>query len=128
MIRSYSDHSANERTFLAWLRTAVAVVAFGVVIEKLNLFVLAVARTSAVDAASRERLERLSGPIGRYDGLALIVVGIVLIVVAAVRFIRIERLIDDRDEHAVGSARTEMIVSAVLVLIVAGLSIYLAVS
>jgi putative membrane protein len=121
MIRSYSDHSANERTFLAWLRTAVAVVAFGVVIEKLNLFVLAIASGSSVDAASRERL-------GRYDGLALILVGIVLIVVAAARFIRIERLIDDRDEHTVGSARTELIVSAVLVLIVAGFSIYLAVS
>jgi hypothetical protein len=24
MIRGYSDHAANERTFLAWVRTAIA--------------------------------------------------------------------------------------------------------
>ena len=25
MIRDYGDHAANERTFLAWLRTSIAV-------------------------------------------------------------------------------------------------------
>ncbi len=34
MIRGYSDHAANERTFLAWVRTGIAVIAFGFVIEK----------------------------------------------------------------------------------------------
>jgi putative membrane protein len=43
MIRDYADHAANERTFLAWLRTGMAVVAFGFVIEKFNLFVLTLA-------------------------------------------------------------------------------------
>jgi putative membrane protein len=28
MIKRYSDHAANERTFLAWVRTAIAVMAF----------------------------------------------------------------------------------------------------
>jgi putative membrane protein len=28
MIRDYSDHAANERTFLAGLRTGIAVIAF----------------------------------------------------------------------------------------------------
>ena len=39
MIGGYSDHAANERTFLAWVRTGIAVIAFGFVIEKFNLFV-----------------------------------------------------------------------------------------
>jgi hypothetical protein len=26
VIRNYSDHAANERTFLAWVRTAIAVI------------------------------------------------------------------------------------------------------
>ena len=38
MIPGYSDHAANERTFLAWVRTGIAVIAFGFVIEKFNLF------------------------------------------------------------------------------------------
>jgi len=38
MIRDYTDHAANERTFLAWVRTGIAVLAFGFVIEKLTCF------------------------------------------------------------------------------------------
>jgi putative membrane protein len=33
MIRGYSDHAANERTFLARVRTAIAVIAYGFVID-----------------------------------------------------------------------------------------------
>jgi len=43
MIRRYSDHAANERTFLAWVRTAIAVMAFGFVIERFDLFLQAIA-------------------------------------------------------------------------------------
>jgi uncharacterized membrane protein YidH (DUF202 family) len=38
---SFTDHSSNERTFLAWLRTGIAVVGFGFVVEKFNLFITA---------------------------------------------------------------------------------------
>src|SRR5208282_5460252 len=38
MIRNFRDHSANERTFLAWVRTAIAVMAFGFIVEKFDLF------------------------------------------------------------------------------------------
>ena len=48
MIQSFSDHAANERTFLAWVRTGIAVIAFGFVIEKFNLFVLTLARTAGL--------------------------------------------------------------------------------
>jgi putative membrane protein len=37
MIKRYSDHAANERTFLARVRAAIAVVAFGFVIERFDL-------------------------------------------------------------------------------------------
>ena len=62
MIRNFSDHSANERTFLAWVRTAIAVMAFGFLVEKFDLFLelatrciagrhSVVARTMAVASA-----------------------------------------------------------------------------
>ena len=38
MIPRYSDHAANERTFLAWVRTAIAIMAFGFLVEKFDLF------------------------------------------------------------------------------------------
>ncbi len=126
MIRGYSDHAANERTFLAWVRTGIAVIAFGFVIEKFNLFVLTIASATSPEAAQRLHIERLSGPLGRYDGLALILGGLALIVFATVRFVRTGRLLDDSETHSAGSVRTELIVSAVLVLLIAGFGAYLA--
>ena len=123
MIQSYSDHAANERTFLAWVRTGIAVIAFGFVIEKFNLFVLTLARTAGL--GNRVQLERLSGALGRYEGLAFIAGGIALIVLAAVRFMRTTALIDDARTHSAKSVRAELIVSATLVVLIAGYSIYL---
>ncbi|MDQ2753908.1 MAG: DUF202 domain-containing protein [Bacteroidota bacterium] len=34
-----SDHLANERTFLAWIRTSIAMMGFGFVIVKFALFI-----------------------------------------------------------------------------------------
>ena len=92
MIRGYSDHAANERTFLAWVRTGIAVIAFGFVIEKFNLFVLTIASSTSAEVAHRLQFERLSGPLGRYGGLALIIGGLALIV-AANRALRPHRAI-----------------------------------
>ncbi len=100
MIRGYSDHAANERTFLAWVRTGIAVIAFGFVIEKFNLFVETVLISAPGEAARQLRLERLSGPIGHYGGPALIFVGLALIAIAAARFTRTGRLLDDSETHS----------------------------
>jgi putative membrane protein len=125
MIPGYSDHAANERTFLAWVRTGIAVMAFGFIIEKFNLFVLAMANAGSPDAGHRSHLERLSGPLGPYDGLALVLFGLALIVVAATRFVRTGRRLDDSEMHAAGSVRAELILSILLALFVAGLSVFL---
>jgi len=125
MIRGYSDHAANERTFLAWVRTGIVVIAFGFVIEKFNLFVLTMASASSLDAGHRLQLERVSGPLGRYDGLALVLVGLALIVTAAVRFVRTGWRLDDQETHSASSLRAELILSAALALFVAGISAYL---
>ncbi len=69
--------------------------------------------------------ERLSGPFGRYDGLALIIVGMALVVVAAARFVRTGRLLDDQETHSAAGVRPEWILSAALALIVAACSAFL---
>lgn len=125
MIRGYSDHAANERTFLAWVRTGIALMAFGFVIEKFNLFVLAMASASSADLGRRLQLEQLSGPLGRYDALALVVLGVAVVLVAALRFVRTGRMLDDQEMHSASSVRAELILSLALTLIVAVLSGYL---
>jgi putative membrane protein len=126
MIGGYTDHAANERTFLAWVRTGIAIMAFGFVIEKFNLFMLTIANAALAEQAQRAQLALLSGRMGRYDGLALIFGGIALVVLATVRFVRTTRLLDDTQMHAAAEVRTELMLSACLVLLVASYGIYLA--
>jgi putative membrane protein len=124
MIRNFSDHAANERTFLAWTRTGLAVMAFGFVIEKFNVVVETVAGMTAPGAAQKLLIERLATPLGRYDGIALILVGIVLIVIAGIRYARTAQLIDKAEVLAVGSGRAEMLLTITLALLACGFCLY----
>jgi inner membrane protein YidH len=93
MIKRYSDHAANERTFLAWVRTAIAVMAFGFVIERFDLFLQVIAPQVAA---------RQISPHGQFfanvAGLAFIGIGIAMIVVAILRFVRTAKDIDSDNE------------------------------
>jgi inner membrane protein YidH len=126
MIQGYSDHSAAERTFLAWVRTGIAVIAFGFVIEKFNVFLLSIASLAMADAGRRAQLPYVPGRLGQYDGLVLILGGVALVVLATARFVRTTRLLDDPQPHSASSVRAELILSGWLVLLVTSYSIYLA--
>jgi len=128
MIGGYSDHAANERTFLAWVRTGIAVIAFGFLIERFNLFLLTIAATGLGSDAHHTQLANVSGRIGRYEGLVLILGGVGIVILATVRFMRITRLLDDSQVHAASGVRTELVLSAALVLVVVSYSLYLAFS
>lgn len=126
MIRGYSDHAANERTFLAWARTGIAVVAFGFVVEKFNLFIATIASSAFSEEARRLRPDAPSGPFGHYEGLALILGGVAIVVLATARFVRTTRWLDDEEQHSAKSVRAELFVAAGLVLLVVSFSVYLA--
>jgi putative membrane protein len=125
MIHNYSDHAANERTFLAWVRTGIAVIAFGFVIEKFNLFLLSIADVSRIEIGHQAQFERLIGPFGRYEGIAFMLIGTGLIALAATRFLRTTRLIDSQQTNSVSDVRMELVLSGVLVLLVVVYSVYL---
>jgi putative membrane protein len=128
MITGYSDHAANERTYLAWVRTGIAVIAFGFVIEKFNLFMLSVAGAALGHWPRQGQLPHLSGQFGRYDGLMLVLGGATLVVLATARFVRTTRRLDDPQAHEAKSVRLELILCGWLVVVVASYSVYLAVA
>ena len=70
MIEHYSDHAANERTFLAWIRTAIAVMAFGFLVERFDLFLQIAGQTLA-----RKALSPTGQLVGNVAGLILIALG-----------------------------------------------------
>lgn len=126
MIERYSDHAANERTFLAWVRTGIAIIAFGFVVEKFNLSVRTMAEASKADAGSRLNFDRFTGAFCHYDGLALIVIGIALILISLFRFIRTGRMIDDAQSHSASGIKAELVLAVVLGLIVIAMTVYFA--
>ncbi|MGA0420205.1 MAG: YidH family protein [Phycisphaerales bacterium] len=86
MIPRFTDHSANERTYLAWLRTSIAVIAFGMLIERFDLFLRSIAE--AIRFQSGEAAAPPTPPYGRELGLLLVVVGVATMVIATVRYWR----------------------------------------
>ena len=102
----------------------MAVVAFGFVIEKFNLFVLTLADANSLDAASRAHFDKLPGPFGFGAGHAFIVVGILVILIATIRFVRTGRLLDDQAMHSPGIL-ADLAFGVLLALLLIGLSFYL---
>jgi len=120
MIKNFSDHAANERTFLAWVRTAIAVLAFGFLVEKFDLF-LAIAAPSL---AGRQ----VSVPgqkFANFVGLSLIVVGTGMVAVAGIRFLQIAKQIDDPRALPGTGSRLDLALAVLLVLLGCALFFYL---
>jgi putative membrane protein len=121
VIRNFSDHAANERTFLAWVRTSIAVMAFGFLVEKFGLF-LQLAGMSLGSRASRLTSHRF----GEIAGLALMILGLAMIVLAAIRFVRLARQIDDPVQGQAIGARSDLVLAGVLFVLGCVLFAYLA--
>jgi putative membrane protein len=120
MIKNYRDHSANERTFLAWVRTAIAVMAFGFIVEKFDLFL-----ELAAPSLANRTLSLPGQKFGNIAGLALIVLGTAMVAIAAIRFLITAKNIDSEDlRHGPGS-RIDLALAALLVLLGSALFIYL---
>jgi putative membrane protein len=93
MIANYANHAANERTFLAWIGTGLAVAAFGFFLIKLNLFVDAVGRGSIFHLPSEDAVATAT----RHTGMAMVAIGIAIIARSGFAVERTRRAID-RDE------------------------------
>jgi inner membrane protein YidH len=120
MIKNYGDHAANERTFLAWVRTAVAVMAFGFIVEKFDLFL-----QLAAPALAGRTLSIPGQKFGNVVGLSLIVVGTAMVAVAAVRFFSTAKYIDSPEAHPGTGSRFDLALAALLVLLGCALFFYL---
>jgi putative membrane protein len=118
MIRNFTEHSANERTFLAWVRTGIAIIAFGFVIEKFNLFILALAESASAEVGKAIRTGGFTGPLGRYEGLAFMLTGVILLGLGCWRFLHTGHLIDEAAPSATGGARTEIAITVILMVLV----------
>ena len=124
MINRYSDHAANERTFLAWVRTAIAVMAFGFVIEKFDLFLAALA--SPAGQAAFKQIAPHGQKFANAAGLAFIAIGVAMIVVAGVRFVWTAKAIEAQATVRSPGQRFDLALAALIGLLGASLFLYMA--
>ena len=78
-----SEHLDNERTFLAWVRTTVALISLGFVIARLSPALGATTTGSGITTKAVPA------------GIALIILGAVVTVLAAWRYDRVNRQIEE---------------------------------
>jgi putative membrane protein len=120
MIKRYSDHAANERTFLAWVRTAIAVMAFGFLIERFDLFLRFAAPAMANNSLAAHRAS-----FANAAGLAFLLLGVGMIATAAWRYFRIAKQIDAEEELRGPGERFDLAMAGLLVLLGCSLLLYL---
>ena len=114
MIANYTNHAANERTFLAWIRTGLAVAAFGFFLIKLNVFVDAVGGGSIPHLPAEDAVAVAT----RYAGLAMVAIGIAIIARSSFAFERTRRAIDRDEVIQIPRSRAESLLSAALAIAV----------
>ena len=79
-----SEHLDNERTFLAWVRTNVALIGLGFIIARISPTLSAAGATNASRILARTTLV----------GIVLVVFGALVTVLAAVRYDQVNRQIE----------------------------------
>ena len=81
-----SDHLANERTFLAWMRTSIGIMAFGFVVVKFALFVKQVTLM-----LGKEDMPVHSQGYSGIVGIILVGIGIVTAILSYIRYKQTEK-------------------------------------
>lgn len=112
-----SDHLANERTFLAWIRTTISLIVFGFVVAKFGV-------TLRQFLGSNEKLLQQSG-ISFEIGLVFMLVGMALSAAAWFRYNSTRTRIEAGDFRPSGPLTTTLaIVTIVFGGILAGYLMY----
>ena len=79
-----SEHLDNERTFLAWVRTNIALISLGFIVARISPTLSAAGATNASRILARTTLV----------GIVLVVFGALVTVLAAVRYDQVNRQIE----------------------------------
>jgi putative membrane protein len=108
--RDVRIYFAAERTFLAWIRTGLALMGFGFVVARFGLFLRELAESSHDPHLK-------SYGFSLWVGTAMVMVGVFMNVVSAARHVQVIRALN-RGDHAVGKPSYTAVGVAVLLALV----------
>ena len=89
-----SEHLANERTYLAYLRTAVSLMSFGIAINRFSMYL--------EQSHDTPNGPRLGGKLVSSEelGIGMVFLGLALLVWAAIHYDMVLRRIEEQDFRA----------------------------
>ncbi|EQD26953.1 membrane protein containing DUF202 [mine drainage metagenome] len=122
MVPHFNDHAANERTFLAWVRTVIALMAFGFLIEKFDLFLHYLAH------AIHGHVGLSHAPLMHIVGEGIVALAMLMQFLASFRFFANRRAIMQSDEVPAHGGRSEILVTVLLIVMGALLLVFLSVT
>jgi putative membrane protein len=90
-------HMANERTFLAWIRTSIGIMAFGFVVERFAIFTKQFSHFLFQNTADKIPVGPVHSGQGHSSMLGIILVGLgaLMGVLAFIRYKTVEKQIDE---------------------------------
>ncbi|MBM7622065.1 putative membrane protein [Bacillus tianshenii] len=101
--RYIQQHLANERTFLAWLRTAIAIIGVGFLVTNLHF-------------TMKTSLSPFSDLLASIIGLSSVGLGIVTIIMATVTYFKKTKTINDQSFR---TTKTTVVTLAIFVITIA---------
>lgn len=112
---------ANERTFLAWIRTSIGIMAFGFVVERFGLFLKQIAYVLGQTGSLGFPAEQKPPQAGysAFFGIALVALGALMGVLAFVRYKKVEKQIDE------GTYQPSIILDLLLALSIVTVGVFL---
>lgn len=119
MIERYLDHSANERTYLSWIRTSITIMAFGFLIEKFEIYLLYVGKSMGDEKHFQSSLS------AELIGLSLFLVGILIIVAATIRFFIHKEAIDAKETIPYNVKKINIMLSGLIIVMALFLFFYM---
>lgn len=118
MIKRFLDHSANERTYLSWITASIALMAFGFVIERFDIFITYVSK--AFGESTKSYL------LANTIGVSFLVLAIIIIAIATIRFFIYKRAIDTEKPLPYGATFIVIILGSLMVFLGIFLAVYMA--
>jgi putative membrane protein len=122
MIKRFTDLAANERTYLAWIRTAIGLMAFGFLIEKFDLFFRMI--SEALNAPIHLALSSAAEIIG----IVMMIVSILVVIGASARYIYARKNILADEECQYGARKLDLALAGLLIIVALFLVAYIWVS
>lgn len=108
-----TEHLANERTILAWIRTAIAIMTLGVAINRFSLFLMEVHQIVPGSDAANRHVEKL--------GIGLVVLGTAIMCGAIWHYLHVGRTIESETYRP---ANLLLVLTSIAVVLMGGSALF----